>query len=1039
MIDHYNAFISYKHAPEDNKVAEAVHKGLERFHIPHKIRKKNGIKRISRIFRDKDELPITSDLSDSISNALANSDYLIVICSTNTKESMWVPREIEYFLKNHSKRDIFTVLVNGEPYDVIPDILKFEDCVVKDEDGTERTVSIPMEPLSCDFRMPLRKAKKTELPRLASGIVGCAYDELMNRRRQYRLKQLMAVVSLAVAILVAFCGYMYYSRDKIHKNYLESLRNQSRYLANESENLLEKEQRITALQLALEALPQGEEDDRPITAEAVKALNDATLAYESSNGNNINAAWNYPMPGMVSEFRISRDGGKIAIRDEGDVVGIWNTEDHKRILYKDDLEQQISGMSFPDEKTFVIWDKESIRGYDADDGTELWANPAGEDVFLTSENLMVSGSAFYIGTLDRKYLKIDTRSGKVESRITPQDDPDLADLSMTVSKLSPNGKMIAFCGIGGWGKYSYGVADVSTGKMQIADYTEEYVKDVEWIDNDTFAVASTIADMSGSMSFGDSQLISTDHSTIRCLNAADMSEKWVSDFICNGVTINSGFFNLSKDTIAYFSGNVVTVYDSATGEMKYSNNVNDSVIDVSDKDGDGFGAYITASGGYAIPNPDTDEDAVYYNRYFTDELRQAVVSNGVYVRQRYGHEVIYYGVHVYDEEWTPLYEDASLEGSALASCLDENCLVLLTTDYEDAYVEIYGLDANARYFKTKLEGEGNFRFKLLGVYKDKAYIGYNNDDHYDIRSISIDSQKIDTAESFVTATTFDDALTMKDGKFIYTVRDEDLKNSLVVQDIETGKKQEIPIPEEVGFIKAPPAWYGQEGTVCLRSDKDYIIDIGRGETIEIKTPENWTEPCCYSDNSLNGLIAISDGKKILLTDKEGQVSSTIRCPGVTPLGMTFWGNELDVLYSDGAFFRYVPQTGQFLMNIDATVYHGYDDAVSFEYDEENELVYIRMEDLTDIIDIKSGVEIAHILNCFGHHKGRDIFITTSKESGENPKVGYYRRYSVNDLITKADDILKGAKLSEELRYRYGLEVDEEEDGNDTGGNKWEIF
>ncbi len=29
MIEHYNAFISYKHAPEDNKVAEAVHKGLE--------------------------------------------------------------------------------------------------------------------------------------------------------------------------------------------------------------------------------------------------------------------------------------------------------------------------------------------------------------------------------------------------------------------------------------------------------------------------------------------------------------------------------------------------------------------------------------------------------------------------------------------------------------------------------------------------------------------------------------------------------------------------------------------------------------------------------------------------------------------------------------------------------------------------------------------------------------------------------------------------------------------------------------------------
>ena len=62
------------------------------------------MKKINRIFRDKDELPITSDLSDTIANALSDSDYLIVICSENTKDSAWVPREIEYFLKNHSKR-----------------------------------------------------------------------------------------------------------------------------------------------------------------------------------------------------------------------------------------------------------------------------------------------------------------------------------------------------------------------------------------------------------------------------------------------------------------------------------------------------------------------------------------------------------------------------------------------------------------------------------------------------------------------------------------------------------------------------------------------------------------------------------------------------------------------------------------------------------------------------------------------------------------------------------------------------------------------
>ena len=280
MINHYNAFISYKHAPEDNKVADAVHRGLEHFHIPGKIRKKTGMKKINRIFRDKAELPITNDLSDTISDALENSDYLIVLCSTNTKESAWVPREIECFLKNHTKRDVFTVLVNGEPQDVIPEVLQYDECVETDADGNERTVRIPIEPLSCDYRLSKGKAKKEELPRLASGIIGCAYDELMNRHRAYRMKLLTAVFSIAFAIILAFSGYMFYSREQIHKTYLESLKNQSRYLANESINLSEKKQRIKALQLALEALPKDDSDDRPITAEAVKALTKATLAYE---------------------------------------------------------------------------------------------------------------------------------------------------------------------------------------------------------------------------------------------------------------------------------------------------------------------------------------------------------------------------------------------------------------------------------------------------------------------------------------------------------------------------------------------------------------------------------------------------------------------------------------------------------------------------------------------------------------------------------------------------------------------------------------
>lgn len=169
MSIHYNAFISYRHHPDDIRVASEIHRSLERFHVPRSIRKKYG--KIERLFRDKEELPITSDLNDDIDSALYNSDYLIVICSVHTKESIWVQREIELFLKTHPRNKVLTVLASGEPYDVIPDILLHEDVA---DPVTGETRRIDIEPLSCDWRGNRRKARQEELPRLAAPLLGCA-------------------------------------------------------------------------------------------------------------------------------------------------------------------------------------------------------------------------------------------------------------------------------------------------------------------------------------------------------------------------------------------------------------------------------------------------------------------------------------------------------------------------------------------------------------------------------------------------------------------------------------------------------------------------------------------------------------------------------------------------------------------------------------------------------------------------------------------------------------------------------------------------
>ena len=1016
MINHYNAFISYKHAPEDNKVADAVHRGLEHFHIPGKIRKKTGMKKINRIFRDKAELPITNDLSDTISDALENSDYLIVLCSTNTKESAWVPREIECFLKNHTKRDVFTVLVNGEPQDVIPEVLQYDERVETDADGNERTVSIPIEPLSCDYRLSKSKAKKEELPRLASGIIGCAYDELMNRHRAYRMKQLTAVFSIALAIILAFSGYMFYSREQIHKTYLESLKNQSRYLANESGNLLEKEQRITALQLALEALPKDDSDDRPITAEAVKALTDATLAYEGSDGNNINAAWNYQMPNMISDFQVSNDGKILAILDSGNIIDVRNTETHESIIYIDDMDERVLGIALPADKYLVIWTAKNLYCYDTGNGSKLWEYAPTEDRFVDNE-LMVTDDSVYVTSEKKHYMEFALSSGEQKNDIQVPEASGSGDIGITESKLSPDKKKIVFRGLFDFDKYGYGVLDIATKSLKTAAY-DGRVRDIEWVSDDTFIISGTKEIMTGSMSIGDKEIISTDKSDIRCINATDLSDRWTTEFICNGVMIESGFVPLKGDKIAYFSGNVITVYNALTGSVEYSNNVNSSVMHVSDRDGDGTPIYITENGRYATPALDADKDGSYCFPYFTDDLRQVVVNQGVYVRQALSNEIIYYGVHVYDDTWEPLDDGKTVSHISDQFYLSDDCLVFLS-GLDKAVLNIYKLNDNSSS-QVDLDGGNTYKYNLLGVYKDTVYLGYNNTDSYELITVGLSGGEQKKEELFKTSASFENPCTMKDNRLIYLSENNNYKSLITVYDLDDNHKTETELPDDIGFTDKAPVVFDGENIAYINGETEYTFDIGTGALTKVLTPDGWAGTSCLSDNISNGLAAVSDGREIILIDNNGEVKNTIKCPGVTPIGMSFIEGELSVLFNDGGLYRYDIDSEEFSKKADVSVYNSYDGEAHFSYDTETDTMYIQMDRLTDIVDMESGVMTTHINNCFGHHEGRDIFITIAKEADGNDKVGYYKRYTVDELIDKAHNILQNTVLPDDMKSRYGI-------------------
>ena len=397
MIEKYDAFISYKHAPLDNRIADAIQKGLERYVFPKKVREATGKQKIERIFRDKAELPITSNLDDNISYALENADFLIVICSKSTKLSTWVPREIEYFLQFHPISHVLTVLAEGEPDEVIPEnLLKrtvlltdAEGMPILDEQGEKQYVEKLMEPLSCDYRLPPAKAKKEELPRLAAAIAGCSYDELIMRARQYRMQRLAILGSAAAVLMTIATAYLLWSRAEIRKNYIisqENLRqaqvNQSVYLSHASETMFEVEHDgIGAAQLALAALGSPEEE-RPIVPQAIRALSQAIHAYTPRGLTTARFPdGKYEAGSILLDFVVEKESGNVFLLDESGTASVFDITGQNCVFSRKFEDAYIERMCLipAGNGKMIVSDGFSVFLLDWKQGKEVWRKDLWKD------------------------------------------------------------------------------------------------------------------------------------------------------------------------------------------------------------------------------------------------------------------------------------------------------------------------------------------------------------------------------------------------------------------------------------------------------------------------------------------------------------------------------------------------------------------------------------------------------------------------------------------------------------------------------------
>ena len=344
----YDAFISYRHTPLDMEAAKKLHRSLENYHIPAAVQKRTGKKKINRVFRDQEELPIGSDLDDKISSALQESEYLIVICSPDTPGSYWVCKEIETFIRMHDREHVLAVLISGEPYESFP------AQITVDDKGN------PVEPLAADIRGTDRRERNkkfnTEFLRLAAPLIGCTYDDLRQRHREQKIRKMITAVSAAL-LFIAAAGTafgIYQSviarqmekmaeertelaekmtelageKTKLAADILEEYRdkqiNQSRFYASEALSLLEEGDRRAAVLVAAEGLP-SEKNDRPYVPEAEYALSKALFAYANGSDLEFDRLLEHDL--KLSSCHLSQNGDKLVSIDIANSVYIWDCSD----------------------------------------------------------------------------------------------------------------------------------------------------------------------------------------------------------------------------------------------------------------------------------------------------------------------------------------------------------------------------------------------------------------------------------------------------------------------------------------------------------------------------------------------------------------------------------------------------------------------------------------------------------------------------------------------------------------------------------------
>ena len=612
----YDAFISYRHAELDKFVAECLHKELESFRMPGKMAKKrkNEKNRIERVFRDKEELPLTSNLQEPIMQALYHSEWLIVICSPRLRESMWCKKEIETFVSLRGRERVLAVLVEGEPEESFPEELLYEIKKQTLPDGTTQEIKVPVEPLAADVRgkdkSEIRKLLKTEVLRILAAMFHMNYDELRQRHRERRMRKILTASFVGAGACLVFGIYssvmalhissqnkqiaaqaeeMSEQAEEIRLQNEELALKQALSMAELAQSYNEKGERQKAIRFAVEALTESDGIEMPYTPEAQYILAECVRAYDI--GVTAKAEYQIEVAGVVRDIKQSSDRDTIAIYDEAHIITLFDLVNCKAIttIHPDyyDKTYEENGFAFVGEDKFAFINKDGIlcifsltekrvlHEIPAEKAQKIITGTASEYIVISQYNgradVIDGNSGTELGT-----IRLESFDGSYDDVYISED----GYLVTEYSRLNENDESV----------YSLQFADLNSMKvLSTYDLGSKTLKDVS-VKNGVAYIAAALYDES--YFEADAYAIAVDMQSGNVLWENVWENCWVSVIETNGSENASEVFFSVTDH--------VYILDEKTGEEVVESNLEYEVMTVLPVDGNDSYIYWCANGDMII-------------------------------------------------------------------------------------------------------------------------------------------------------------------------------------------------------------------------------------------------------------------------------------------------------------------------------------------------------------------------------------------------------------------------------------------------------